>query len=123
MKNKLMLIFTAIALVLALVGCGKIETKEANKHDEIISQFIELKKLPSDTKCDLLFLGENENRTMTIMGQWQEKYLIVIDGGDEMIGYILYVSTYDDGKLQYLRIGEQVEIRIGTSKDLWGTDK
>ena len=96
MKNTLMLIAVVIVLILALTACGKIEPTKTDYADSIKEKA-------------LAQLGESDGDLFHYKNQW----IIVI--GE--IGYILDIDGDNVG------IGEQIEIRIGTSKDLWGTDK
>lgn len=82
MKNKLMLIFTAIALVLALVGCGKIETKEIPLETVIIERALADLGIEAET-VELRFVEETPCA-------WQdgtcEEYVLIADGVEYSVG-------------------------------------
>lgn len=118
MKNTLMLIAVVIVLILALTACGKIETEPQGHRDAIKREALKLLELPDDTQSDLFFI-----ESTTDNGYTYDTYIFVYAENEEQKGYELVVMRNSEFAILKFGIGEQVEIRIGTSNDLWGTDK
>ena len=100
MKNNLMLIAITLALIVALTACSKIETNAVE--EEIIEQALVQLELPTDTKCNIYLLDEEECA-------WQdgicEEYLLVI--GD--VGYFVGVRR-NGNEMNLVDVEEQVEV-------------
>ena len=96
MKNTLMLILTTLALIVALVGCGKIEEPVADKSEGIKEQALACLEIETN-EADIYKLAE---------GQW----LLVV--GER--GWIVYEQA--DG----VEIGEEVKITRATGRDIFG---
>ena len=145
MKNYLMLIAITLALIVALTACGKIEDEHipkqwengntASKNAYYYNGFIKRRALEElgfdlytyDLKSELLSVNHKWERTITSSIETHDvEYLLAIYAEEKTFGYIVNAHlVWRDDTIDEISIfiEKEVEIHIGTSKDLWGTDK